>query len=136
METTMRSHAWSHGGIEYYFDISDSGCMKRMNDALEVLRENYAEAEGSEKQTHEEIDRVCGMISKFFGTVFGEDRIKSICGEKNSLEAYMGAYVDFIMFVNEQLEALAKFREDVEKRVTEKFASRIADLGGAESEGI
>lgn len=133
MENTIRNHTWSRNGAKHYFDISDSECMKRINLALEELRENYEATAGSEKNTPEEIERVCGMIGEFFKAVFGEDEVAVICGDRNSFEAYMGAYIDFIMFVNEQLEALKKFREDVDKRVTEKFATRIAELGGAEA---
>lgn len=128
-------HIWKHNGCELSFDISDSGCMKRLGDALEPLRAGYAEMESEKIRTHEQIDRVCMLIGRFFGTVFGEDCVSLICGERNSLEAYTGAYVDFILFVNDQLEALAKFRAEIEKRVTDRFAGRIANLGGELTEG-
>lgn len=121
---------WKYRGCEFAFDISDSACMKRMNDALEPMKNGYDAIECEACCTYETIERVCGMIGTFFAAVFGEDCVKAICGNGMSLEDYTGAYVDFIFFVNDQLEALAKFRREVEDRLSEKFASRIAGLGG------
>lgn len=126
------AHIWKYRGCEFAFDISDSRCMKRMNDALEPLKNGYDAIEGDECRTYEAIERVCGMIGGFFAALFGEEYVKPICGDGMSFESYTDAYVDFIIFVNDQLEALSRFRENVENRLTEKFASRIADLGGGE----
>lgn len=120
---------WKYCGREYPFDISDSDCVRRMNNALAALREDYAEIE-EKSDTVQAIDNQCEMIGEFFGTVFGDAQAKAICGERNSLEAYTTAYVEFIMFVNDQLEELAKFREAIEKRITERLSKRIANLGG------
>ncbi len=101
---------WNYNGREYRFDISEKACVERLSDALRTLREDV----GAADSTAAAIEKHCGMIAAFFDTVFGEGCGREICGAAESAEAYSEAYVDFIMFVNSEVNSFASLREEIE----------------------
>lgn len=107
-------HIWNTGGREYYFDISESETMKRLNDALAEICETCAQPAGSE--LGDTIVHHCGMIGTFFDRMFGDGAGREICGEKLSAEQYTMRYVDFIVFVNRQVEAFSQMCREIEDR--------------------
>ena len=113
---------WSCGGREYPFDISEAECMRSVGEALLELKKAADELEAREGiATHETIEEQCGMIGRFFDMIFGDGEDVKICGEKCSLSEYSDAYVNFIVFLNAQVEEFAAMRVSIEKRCAERI---------------
>ncbi len=118
------NHIWIYGGREYHFDVSECECVDKLTEALGKLRGEADLLDMGGGGTAEIIRRHCKMIAEFFDTVFGEGFGKEICGDELSAEEYSTAYIEFILFVNSQVEALANLRAAVESR----YLSRIESL--------
>ena len=56
------------------------------------------------------------MIRAFFDNVFGEGAGEAICGVRHSAEQYTLKYVDFIVFVNRQVEAFSELCRSIEDK--------------------
>jgi hypothetical protein len=108
-------HIWKTGGREYYFDVSESESMERLNGALATLCEECSTT-GSDGTVGGTIENHCAMIGRFFDAVFGEGTGREICGERHSAEQYTMRYVDFIVFVNRQVEAFSAMCRDIEDK--------------------
>lgn len=108
-------HNWNVSGREYYFDVSDSECMKKLNGALTVLC-GECESESAAAEVGDTIERHCAMIGRFFDGVFRDGAGAEICGERHSAEQYTMRYVDFIVFVNRQVEAFSRLCKSVEDK--------------------
>lgn len=123
------NHFWCFGGREYPFDISESDCMKKVGDALTTLKKLADELENkaacANLAPHETIDEQCGMIGTFFDMIFGGGEGKKICGERHSLDRYSEAYMEFIVFLNSQVEEFSAMRESIEKRYAERLAAVV-----------
>lgn len=108
-------HIWNVSGREYYFDVSDSECMKKLNHALTVLCGECGEGEAI-TEVGGTIEHHCRMIGDFFDNVFSEGAGTEICGQRHSAEQYTLRYVDFIVFVNRQVEAFSKLCRSIEDK--------------------
>lgn len=118
-------HIWKTGGREYYFDVSESESMRRLNDALASLCDACGgETAGGVGDT---IENHCAMIGRFFDNVFGEGEGDAICGQRRSAEQYTMRYVDFIVFVNRQVEAFSALCRDIE----EKYLGTLENIASA-----
>ena len=106
---------WKWNSRETYFDITEPGCMRRLMDALEGLRTNLAQFR-REQDTDDMLSCHCGILQEFFDDVFGEGAGEILCGKKLSAEAYSRAYLDFLDFVNGQMDALEKMQKEAEAR--------------------
>ena len=123
------NHTWIWDGREYPFDISESECMERMCRALAVLREAVGGL--GEKGISETIREQCRIIRGFFDAVLGDGTGVEICGEAYSADAHTTAYVEFILFVNEQIGAYRSKMEAVEARYMHRAAQSQGEAYGA-----
>lgn len=119
-------HNWNVSGRDYYFDVSDSECMKKLNRALTILCGECGDGEAI-TEVGGTIEHHCSMIGDFFDNIFGIGAGVEICGQRHSAEQYTLRYVDFIVFVNQQVEAFSKLCRSIE----EKYLSKLEKTGGA-----
>ena len=110
-------HIWHYGGAEYYFDISEKICLSRITRALREMKDTADSPDCSAGDAAGEAERHCGAILAFFSTVLGEDASREICG--TGAEECSAAYVDFILFVRDEVESLAKIRSVLEGKLSE-----------------
>lgn len=110
-------HIWKYGGGEYYFDISEKVCIERITRALEEMKASSDDAENSGAASA--ASRHCEMIGSFFSTVLGEEAAREICGTDSGAEECSAAYVSFILFVRDEVEALARIRAALEEKLSE-----------------
>ena len=103
-------HIWHWGGGEYYFDITEKVCIERITRALEDMKSN--------SDGFDEAVRTAGD-GAFFATVLGEEAAHEICGVGAGAEACSAAYVDFILFVRDEVESLARIRSSLEEKLEE-----------------
>ena len=115
---------WKWNGKEYYFDITEPGCMRRLMDALTGLRNNLAQFR-REQETDDMLSCHCGILQAFLDDVFGEGAGEEMCGKQLSAEVYSRAYMEFLEFVNRQTEALEKVQKDAEA----KYHARAQQMG-------
>jgi len=108
-------HIWNAGGREYYFDVSESESMNKLNNALAALCAECGEGDNN-GSAGGAIEHHCSIIGRFFDSVFGEGAGKEICGERRSAEQYTMRYVEFIVFVNRQVEAFSAMCRDIEEK--------------------
>lgn len=118
---------WTYGGGKYPFDISDADCLERMSTVFKSVHNDTDWDEGSLTPA-EKAERTCNAIRRFFSALFGNDASREICGEKQSAARCSEAYLDFIAFLNRQINEFAKIREAVEER----YSSRAAALASAD----
>ncbi|MBQ2726962.1 MAG: hypothetical protein IJF78_14765 [Clostridia bacterium] len=118
-------HIWNIGGREYFFDVSESETMNRLNGALASLCEDCTQPEG--KEAGDTIRHHCTMIGRFFDSIFGEGAGRDICGERLSAEVYTMRYVDFIVFVNRQVEAFSAMCREIE----DKYLGTLENIASA-----
>ena len=110
-------HIWHWGDGEYYFDISEKVCIERITRALDEMKtvsdgfDEAARTAGDVAALH------CGMLRAFFATVLGEDASREICGIGAGAEACSAAYVDFILFVRNEVDSLSKIRASLEEKL-------------------
>ncbi len=121
-------HTWNYGGQKYPFDISESESMARMCEGLNTLRAEIGVLGGD--SASDNLRGQCLIIRRFFDTVLGEGTGEAVCGEAYSADAHTTAYMEFILFVNEQVSA---FREKV-AAVEEKYMNRAAELEQADAQ--
>ena len=112
------NHIWRYGGGEYYFDITEKVCIERITRALEELKSSSdsfdcGESAGDASSMH------CNVIRAFFSTVLGEEAVREICGAGAGAEACSAAYVDFILFVKDGVDSLARIRASLEEKLEE-----------------
>ncbi len=118
-------HIWKTGGREYYFDVSEGEAMDRLNAALASLTEECTVQSGT--SVGGTIENHCAVIGRFFDAVFGEGAGREICGERRSAEQYTMCYVDFIVFVNRQVEEFSALCRDIEEKYLGTLQSIAAD---------
>lgn len=121
---TEMKKSWTWNGRAYYFDITESGCMRRLMDALTGLRNNLAQFR-REQETDDMLSCHCGILQAFLDDVFGEGAGEEMCGKQLSAEVYSRAYMEFLEFVNRQMEALEKMQKDAEA----KYHARAQQMG-------
>jgi len=119
-------HIWKTGGREYFFDVSESESMRKLNGALASLCGECGGAESGEG-VGDTIENHCAMIGRFFDSIFGEGAGDAICGQRRSAEQYTMRYVDFIVFVNRQVEAFSAMCRDIE----EKYLGTLENIASA-----
>ena len=112
----MMDHIWRFGGGEYYFDITERDCIERITRALEDLKSNSDSFDESAMSASEGAARHCEIIGAFFETVFGESASREICPVGFGAEACSAAYVDFILFVRDEVESLSRIRSSLEEK--------------------
>ncbi len=119
-------HIWKTSGREYYFDVSESESMRKLNTALAEL---CGECDGAKTSggVGDTIENHCAMIGRFFDNVFGKGAGDEICGQRHSAEQYTMRYVDFIVFVNRQVEAFSALCRDIE----EKYLGTLENIASA-----
>lgn len=118
----MMIKQWTWNTTTYPFDVSEAGCMGRLLGALEGLRANLAQFR-REQDADDMLSCHCGILQEFFDDIFGDGAGETLCGKALSAEAYSRAYIDFMDFVNGQIDALNRLREDAEKRYLERAAA-------------
>lgn len=121
-------HIWNYGGGNYPFDISESESMARMCEGLNTLRDELGRLGGD--NASENLRGQCGIIRRFFDTVLGEGTGEAVCGTAYSADAHTTAYMEFILFVSDQVNA---FREKA-AAVEEKYRERAAGLVCADAQ--
>ena len=119
----MTKH-WTWNTRTYPFDVSEAGCMGRLLSALEGLRNHLAQLR-READADEMLSCHCGILQEFFNGIFGDGAGEALCGKALSTEAYSRAYIDFMDFVNDQVDELNRMRREAE----EKYLARAAALG-------
>jgi len=115
---------WNWNGRTYYFDITEPGCMRRLMEALEGLRNNLAQFR-REQDTDDMLSCHCGILQEFLDDVFGEGAGEDLCGKQLSAEVYSRAYLDFLDFVSRQMDGLEKMQKEAE----EKYHARARPMG-------
>ncbi|MBQ4606099.1 MAG: hypothetical protein IJB15_05305 [Clostridia bacterium] len=115
---------WTWNTITYPFDVSEAGCMGRLLAALEGLRENLSRFR-REQDADDMLSCHCGILQEFFDDIFGDGSGEKLCGKALSAEVYSRAYIDFMDFVNGQIDELNRLRQEAE----EKYLARAAALG-------
>ena len=115
---------WKWNCREMYFDITDPGCMHRLLEALEGLRNNLSQFR-REQDADDMLSCHCGILQEFFDDVFGEGAGEMLCGKQLSAEVYSRAYLEFMEFANRQIDALEKMYRDAEK----KYRTRALRMG-------
>ena len=122
-------HTWNYGGREYPFDISESESMARMCEGLNTLRGEIGMLGGD--SASENLRGQCLIIRRFFDTVLGEGMGEAVCGTAYSADVHTSAYMEFILFVSDQVNA---FREKA-AAVEEAYRNRAAELEPAGAYG-
>lgn len=115
---------WVWNGNEYPFDISESESMAKMNEGLQALRVDNERLCAEGHIGSDALRLQCMIIRKFFDSVFGDGMGEAVCGKPYSASAHTMAYMEFILFVNAQVNA---FREAV-AAAEKKYMSRAADM--------
>ncbi|MBR4959562.1 MAG: hypothetical protein IKY52_01555 [Clostridia bacterium] len=115
---------WTWNKITMPFDISEVGCMNRLLAALGGLRNNLAGFR-RDQDADDLLSCHCGILQEFFDEVFGDGAGETLCGTVLSAEVYSRAYIDFMDFVNGQIDELNRLRQETE----EKYLARAAALG-------
>ncbi len=100
---------WEYRGREYPFDVTSDRCSFAVSHGLEELR-SALEGDG-------EHPSVCGVIGRFFDTIFGVGAGKLVCGENDSAEEHISAYISFIGFLCAQVDDFSRIREELVARV-------------------
>ncbi len=122
-------HTWNYGGRSYPFDISESGNMARMCEGLNNLRGELGTSGGD--SAGDNLREQCLIIRRFFDTVLGEGAGEAVCGAAYSAEVHTTAYMEFILFVNDQVNAFREKAAAVEK----SYRNRAAELEPAGAYG-
>ena len=112
-------HIWHWGGGECYFDVTEKVCIERITRALEDMKSNSDGFDEAVRTAGDGAARHCEMIGAFFATVLGEEAAHEICGVGAGAEACSAAYVDFILFVRDEVESLARIRSSLEEKLEE-----------------
>ena len=121
---------WRFEEKEMPFDISETGCMTRLIEALNGLRINLNAFQDSQPADGM-LSSHCGILQEFFDDVFGDGSGERICGKLLSAEVYSRAYIQFLDFIKEQLDEMGCMRQAAEER----YRARAAMLGlGKETE--
>ncbi len=119
-------HTWNYSGQKYPFDISECDSMARMCEGLNALRSELGTLGGD--SASDNLRAQCLIIRRFFDTVLGAGTGEAVCGAAYSADAHTTAYMDFILFVSDQVNAFRKKAAAVE----EKYMSRAAELEQAQ----
>ena len=118
---------WEFSGREYYFDVSEYECMKKMGKSLSALgsaAEESIKKSRADKDSPEALKDQCVMIRAFFSDIFGAEAAENICGAPLSGSRHGTAYMDFIAFVDLQVKEVNSMRDKIKK----KYASRAESL--------
>lgn len=112
-------NTWMYHDKQYWFDVSEVGCMERITRALELLR---AQTDKDTKKVppYTALAAHCEIIQAFFTTVFGETAAAEICGNLQSGEKYTTAFLSFILFVREQAAEIERMIASAEERYLQK----------------
>lgn len=97
---------WEYMGREYPFDITSAETRDSVCIGFEGL-----------SRVPDNGDGICNGIAEFFDTVFGAGSGCKICGEADSAEAHISAYISFIGFMCGQVDEFARIREEMRERV-------------------
>ena len=114
--------AWTWGGREYPFDISDADCIGRVCGAIRLLHEKTAgwETEQSPRENApespaEKLERLkndasdyCDLVETFFSALFGAEISDALFGDNRSMYEHARIYADFMAFTGEQLNAMTE----------------------------
>lgn len=93
---------WEYMGREYPFDITSA----EMRNEVSL---GFAELE----QVADNGDGVCEAICGFFDRLFGKGVGITVCGEADSAEAHIAAYISFIGFMCAQIDQFSQMREEL-----------------------
>ncbi|MBE6568906.1 MAG: hypothetical protein E7658_01640 [Ruminococcaceae bacterium] len=125
---------WHYNNTDYWFDISEEGCMFRLTEALIHMERKPAEENLTPAG---KIAAQCEDIRRFFNVLFDEESAGEICGLLKSAESHTRAFVSFVTFVEAQMQAMVDIRMEAEQRFRERALaihlsrSPIADGAGA-----
>ncbi len=115
---------WNWNGHEYPFDVSDPACTEAVTEALAALEADAKRLEARPHLTTSQTLRGhCAIVIRFFNTVFGEGAGREIIGSRDSAGVADEAYLDFIYFINGQIAAFSRIREEVVSRYEERLAA-------------
>ena len=115
------TRTWQYNGASYPFDISESENVDRMHQGLNDLRGDIRQlGTPGEENTGGALKEQCLIIRRFFDTVLGDGCGEAICGAAFSADAHTTAYVAFIGFVNEQVNAFREKMAAVEAKYIER----------------
>lgn len=119
---------WTFLGQEYPFDISDAECLDKMGKVFSVADELDSDDEGLSPS--EKAEKLCKTVRSFFAVLFGEEGSQNICGLNQSAARCTEAYLDFIAFLNRQVDEFSRIRELIEQ----KYSMRASSLASSEQE--
>lgn len=95
-------------GVELEFDFFEADNVDKFESELKKVQEDIKEPTQYEgKSTGEQLKLQCGIVKKFFDTVFGDGTAKKIFGDKNNIKTCMEA---FAMCVDASTEAQKELR--------------------------
>ena len=113
--------AWTWGGRDYPFDISDADCIGKVCEAIRILHEKTAgweqekKPESSPESPAEKLERLkndaadyCELVETFFASLFDRETADSLFGANRSMYEHAKVYADFMAFTGEQLNALTE----------------------------
>lgn len=120
-------HYWKWDGGEYPFDISDADCLERIGKIFASVRKELSDEDALTPA--ERSAKTCNTVRDMFTALFGADESLAICGKPQSAARCSEAYLDFIAFLNEQVDEFSRIREAVEAR----YSARAAALASAGS---
>lgn len=121
---------WNFYGNDYSFDISDADCLEKIGTVFTLAR-NFDEDEETLTPSEKSV-KLCTAVRSFFSSLFGDEKSLVICGEKQSAARCAEAYLDFLAFLNKQIDEFSRIREAVE----EKYSHRTALLAQAEQDDL
>jgi len=123
---------WNYNDTDYWFDVSEEGCMTRLTEALMGMENKGGTAELSPAK---KIAAQCEDIRRFFNIVFDEETGAEICGTLKSAESHTRAFVSFVAFVEAQMQALVDIRLAAEQRFRERALGIRLSIASEDANG-
>lgn len=108
---------WKYNDADYWFDVSEEGCMYRLTEALLGMEQKPMQGDITPAQ---KIAAQCDDIRQFFNILFDEESAGEICGFMKSAESHTRAFVSFVTFVEAQMQAMVDIRMEAEQRFRER----------------
>lgn len=96
---------WEYMGREFPFDITSEECRRTVSDGFEELSRDIEDNTG-----------ICESVRCFFDKVFGGGAGCAICGDSDSAEAHISAYISFVGFMCAQADDFSRIREELAVR--------------------
>lgn len=110
---------WKFNKQELSFDVTEPGCMHRLLEGLYGLRENLLRF-CRDDDADDMLMRHSSILQEFFDIVFGDGMGVTLCGKGLSASAYSLAYLDFLEFIEGQLDVFEACLAAAEEKYNER----------------